>query len=90
MKKLLFALLFAVIALTVVPAAQAHCYRRERVILYYDSCGDPVYGYVTRDTDDYYSYRQPRYSYGGDYGYYQPRRDYYRPSRGGVSFFFGR
>ena len=85
MKKFLLTLVFAIGISTLAPlAAQAHC-DRPRVILYYDHCGRPVYGYV--DDDDYYYYRRPARHYYRSYDY-SPRYCY--PRRTGFTFYFGR
>lgn len=89
MKKLLTLAIVAAGILTITPSAEAHG-DRVRVVRYYDSCGYPVYGYVTRR-----SYRPAYYtpsSYRGrDYRYDRYDRGYRRGyTRGGISISFGR
>lgn len=88
MKKILLSLLFVAGIAMLAPSAQAGC-RRDYVIIGYDYCGRPVYGYV--EHRDYYGdYDRYPVRYGGyDYDDYRVHRHYHHP-RVGFSFFFGR
>jgi hypothetical protein len=90
MKKFLLALFVAAAAALIVPEVQAGHYdcgpRGRRIVLHYDYCGRPVYGYIRDDYRHHYGRRHRRHYYG-NYDYY-PRYSY-RPSSG-LSFYISR